>query len=125
MNALPASRRKSLLAVGLAVVLFGGGLAVGVAGSHLIRRDAHRRGPHGDHHGRDHKLDMFKKRLDLTDEQAAEIEAIFDATMVDMKALHERSQAQILEVLDEGQQAKFREMIEHHRGRRGHRRPRH
>ncbi len=109
------TRRQSAIAVGLALVLFGGGLTVGIAASHLWMH-AHR--VHHGPPGKGRKLEVFRERLHLSDGQADAIEQIFDETMDEMKELHERSQARIREQLNEDQRAEFDRMIQHEHQRR-------
>lgn len=58
-------------------------------------------------HGPDKKIEHLKERLALTDVQADQVRAIFEATRVKIDALLEDTRTQIKAVLTPEQQAKY------------------
>jgi Spy/CpxP family protein refolding chaperone len=112
----PTWHHPKILLVLLAVFLCGAG-----AGALLVRVSMPVRaaGPVWQEGGREHTLEMMRKELDLTPEQAQKIETVLD----DMVMYYQNLQGQmddfradgkrrIISVLTPAQQKKFKEMME-------------
>ncbi|EKF74238.1 hypothetical protein A11A3_09570 [Alcanivorax hongdengensis A-11-3] len=67
------------------------------------------------HEGR--MMEHMSKKLELTDQQQAQIQAIFKAQGEKMKALHTETESKINGVLNAEQQKKFAEMKEKRKAR--------
>ena len=116
--------RKHAAALGLALVIFGAGAIVGVVvDRHFVRGFSHGEGPWPHSHAE--LLEAFRVHLDLTDEQTRTIADIMERTRAEamkihtqpspeMRALHERAQAEVLEVLTPEQAEHYREIMKRH-----------
>lgn len=126
--------KSKLVAVCLALTILSGGAVAGIAADRLLlrpevtdARPAARRGK------AKRRLARFRKRLDLSEEQAATIGDILERTRQRVReirsqsrpvvrAIREGSQAEILALLSPQQAAKYRKMIEKSKRRRERRR---
>ncbi len=136
----------TLQAVGLAMLLVGAGIAIGIAAERTWLAEAatapsphrpdhphprHRPGPpRGDFPH--HILEMFQTRLALTDEQSVEIEAILRGVHTRARALHETMEPKmraivegsddaIRAVLTEQQRAEYEDIVRERNARFRHR----
>ncbi len=126
--------KSKLVAVGLALAILSGGAVAGIAADRLWLRPEVTDAQSAAKRGRvKRRLARFRKRLDLSEEQAAAIADILERTRQEvrdirsqsrpaMRAVRERSQAEILALLSPEQGAKYRKMIEKSKRRRGRRR---
>lgn len=117
------STSRKLTAYALAAVIFAAGAVVGAVVHRHVFSPVYNTGPHfgGSH---EHRMQVFRHHLGLTDEQAHQIEAIMERTRTEAEAiraeeqprmheLHERAQREIRAVLTEEQAAEYERIIEH------------
>lgn len=86
-------------------------------------------GPGGPDMAQKHEkmLEQLDQKLDLTDEQAARVKAVFDAAQQKHQAVHDETQKALGGILSPEQMQKFEQlhqermekMREHHKGKRG------
>ena len=130
----PSRRRSILLAAVVVVLAFGAGVIAGVVGDRVYLATHERILPRGgiEFVGK-HLLHRLDRRLDLTDEQEAQVQAIIERRTQRMlgswnevhKTFHDELNAahtEIAEVLTPEQRAKFEEMQRRWHGHRSKRR---
>ena len=114
----------------LAAVVAGAFLALAASQTPARADENAAKGDRGDRTQR--RVEMMKERLNLTDDQARQLQQIFQdahqqwqadqgkADKETMRARHEKMKEQINSVLTPEQQAKWEQMRKEHRGGRGH-----
>ena len=125
---MSTTMRSRLAAIGLTLSLLFAGAIVGIGVDRLwIRDGASQRGARANR-SPERQLERFRKRLDLSEEQARTIGAILRNTRHEVGALQdqsraarERSRAAILAVLTPEQAATYRKMIDRAQRRRAKR----
>ncbi|HUH12210.1 MAG TPA: hypothetical protein VMK65_03840 [Longimicrobiales bacterium] len=130
MREITGSRRSRLLALTLLVVTFLTGALAGAAVNRvLVARDAGTADaePHRERH-RGPSTEDFLSRIELSDEQRAEVDAIlerrrqqieatWDATRPRMRALVDSTRQEIAAALDEDQRAAYERFLAEHKER--------
>ncbi|CAN5787999.1 hypothetical protein BH20GEM1_BH20GEM1_10610 [soil metagenome] len=106
--------------------ILAGVIALAVATPALAQEQDVRRG-----HDPEKRIEMLEEKLDLTEEQVAQVRAIFaeqgeklralkeSEDRDGFRALHEETHARLAAVLDEAQRQKFEELREEHNQHRG------
>ena len=111
------SSRTKLFAVALmALLLASGGIVGYVVSKRTTTETISKRGP-----GSERSLERFGRRLQLTDEQAAAVGAIFAETRSSIQKTHASGQAKILELLNDEQKVRYTKMLERQKKRRARR----
>lgn len=126
MNAPPM---KVISILVMLAAIFAGGFAAGILYEHHATPLF--TGGHEGHRGREHDathfVDHFRQRLNLTDEQAANVKDVLDDLHKEMEEFHDRFAAlrsqvwtDIRATLSEEQQSEFDKLVEELEQRHGH-----
>lgn len=125
MSTTVTNNKSRWLAAGLAVVLLVAGAAIGVSVDRLwVRGSSSPPDGHWQRHSPEQVMRWFRDKLDLTDEQATKIEAIFHDTRrraheatqhirPQLRHIHMQAQKRVLELLEPDQAEQYKKLIEH------------
>jgi Spy/CpxP family protein refolding chaperone len=115
---------SKLVAIVLALGLFGAGLVVGLVVTRSGGSTSDRSRSPGMRGSSDRIVERFQKRLDLSPEQTAQIRGILELSRERTDKIRRDGREQIMKVLDEQQRSKFEAMIKKMQERRAKRRER-
>lgn len=112
----PPWRNPKVLSLLLLVFLTGS--AAGALGFRLVNRQAAKAGPSWKEGGREISLQRFRAGLDLTNDQASEVEVVLDDFMMyyqtlqaQMDEVRANGKERIMRILNEPQREKFKSMM--------------